>query len=101
MMQKGLSSTQFLPEGRLVGVSPPEQWIKWGLVDPGTLWTLEKTVHGLRESPALWSAERDSQLRKLEWCVGNKTYYLRCCPSDSQVWLLTQKGDASNKLLGI
>ena len=41
------------------------------------------------------------QLRKLEWSVGNKSYYLRCCPWDSQVWLMTQKGDASNKLLGI
>ena len=41
------------------------------------------------------------QLRKLEWSAGGKTYYLRCCPSDSQVWLLTQKHDPTNKLLGI
>jgi hypothetical protein len=90
-----------LPVGRLVIVSPPEQWIKWGLVEPGTLWTLEKAVYGLRESPALWSAERDGKLRQLEWTVGGKTYHLRCCPSDSQVWLLSQKGDNTNRLLGI
>ena len=27
--------------GRLVIVSPPPIWIKWGLVAPGTLWTLD------------------------------------------------------------
>ena len=97
---KGAFLNAVLPEGRLVVVSPPKQWIDWGLVAQGTLWTLEKAVYGLRESPALWSAERDGQLRKLEWSANNKTYQLRCCPSDSQVWLLTQKGDASNKLLG-
>ena len=66
-----------------------------------TLWTLEKAVYGLRESPALWSAERDGQLLKAEWSVGKKTYYLRRCPSNSQVWLITEKGDASLKSLGI
>ena len=51
--------------------------------------------------PAIWSAERDSQLLKAEWSVGKKTYYLRRCPSDSQVWLITEEGDASLKSLGI
>ena len=55
---KGAFLNASLPVGRLVIVSPPEQWIKWGLVEPGTLWTLEKAVYGLRESPALWSAAR-------------------------------------------
>ena len=98
---KGAFLNATLPKERLVVVRPPQQWVDWGHIAPGTLWTLVKAVYGLRESPALWSAERDSQLRKLEWTVKNKTYYLRCCPSDSQVWLLTQKGDPSNKLLGI
>jgi len=40
-------------------------------------------------------------LLKVEWNVGKKTYYLRRCPSDSQVWLITEKGDASKKSLGI
>ena len=97
---KGAFLNAKLPEGRLVVVQPPQIWVDWGLVDPGTFWTLEKAVYGLRESPALWSAERDSQLRKLEWSVGKETFYLRCCASDSQVWLLTKKGD-SDTLLGI
>ena len=93
---KGAFLNASLPAGRLVIVSPPEQWVKWGIIAPGTLWTLEKAVYGLRESPALWSAERDSKLRQLEWIVGKKTYYLRCCSSDSQVWMLTEKGNNSN-----
>lgn len=44
--------------------------VKWGIIEPGTLWTLEKAVYGPRESPALWSTERDSKLRQLEWVVG-------------------------------
>ena len=54
---KGAFLNAGLPKGRLVVVSPPQQWIIWGLVAPGTLWTLDKAVYGLRESPALWSAE--------------------------------------------
>jgi hypothetical protein len=98
---KGAFLNADIPKGRIVVVSPPAQWIQWGLVEADTLWTLEKAVYGLRESPALWSAERDSQLLKAEWSVGKKTYYLRRCPSDSQVWLITEKGDASLKSLGI
>ena len=79
-------------------VKPPEQWVRWGLVKEDVLWTLDKAVYGLRKTPALWSAERDKQLLKLEWCVGKKTYYLRRCASDSQVWILSEK--ASTKLLG-
>ena len=98
---KGAFLNAVIPEGRIVVVRPPEQWVKWGLVKPDTCWTLDKAVYGLRESPALWSAERDSQLLKVEWSVGKKTYYLRRCASDSQVWMLTEKDDPSMKLLGI
>ena len=79
-----------LPEGKLVIVAPPEQWVRWGLVKAGVLWTLERAVYGLRESPALWSAERDSQLVSLCWTVGKVKYHLRRCVSDSQLWILSE-----------
>ena len=69
---KGAFLNADIPKGRIVVVSPPAQWIQWGIVPAGTLWTLEKAVYGLRESPALWSAERDSQLLKAEWSVGKR-----------------------------
>jgi hypothetical protein len=49
---KGAFLNAQLPEGKLVVVRPPEQWSKLGLVEPGTLGTLDKAIYGLRESPA-------------------------------------------------
>ena len=84
---KGAFLNAKLPEGKLVVVSPPEQWVRWGLVEPGITWTLDRAVYGLRELPALWSAERDKQLRQVTWSVGKEQYNLRRCTSDSQLWL--------------
>ena len=92
---KGAFLNASIPDGRIVIVKPPEQWVRWGLVKDDVLWTLDKAVYGLREPPALWSAERDKQLLKLEWCVGKKTYYLRRCASDSQVWIISEKARRS------
>ena len=58
-----------LPEGKLVIVKPPDIWVQWGIVDKDTYWTLEKAVYGLRESPALWSAERDNKLGKVSYLL--------------------------------
>ena len=63
--------------GKLVVVRPPPLFEKWGLVEPGELWTLDKAVYGLRESPRLWSAERDSKLRALRW---ERRRHLLPCP---------------------
>jgi len=46
---KGAFLNAKIPEGKIVIVSPPEQWVKWGLVKAGVYWTLEKAVYGLRE----------------------------------------------------
>jgi hypothetical protein len=48
---KGAFLNAKIPEGKIVIVSPPEQWVRWGLVPAGTYWTLDKAVYGLRESP--------------------------------------------------
>ena len=69
---KGAFLNAKIPEGKLVVVSPPGQWIEWGLVPRGTLWTLDKAVYGLRESPRLWSDERDKQLTQVRWKVETK-----------------------------
>ena len=42
-----------MPSDKTVIVAPPPQWIKWGLVEAGVTWTLDKAVYGLRESPKL------------------------------------------------
>ena len=72
---KGAFLNAKIPEGKIVIVQPPAQWVKWGLVKPDVTWTLYKAVYGLRESPALWGEERDRTLRNLKWSVKNTTYY--------------------------
>ena len=96
---KGAFLNAKLPEGKLVVVSPPAQWVTWGLVPQGVCWTLDRAVYGLRESPALWSAERDARLGEAVWTVGKATYHLRRCSSDSQLWVLTEKD--KNSILGL
>ena len=90
-----------LPEGKLVIVRPPEMWVQWGLVPAGTCWTLEKAVYGLRESPALWSKTRDTELADMTWMVGKRTFRLQRCSSDSQVWILREDHPDRPELLGL
>ncbi len=93
-------------KGKLVIVQPPEQWVRWGLVPAGVFWTLEKAVYGLRESPLLWSQERDTQLTDLRWKVKvsstmERSFRLQRCSSDSQVWMLREDHPGRNTLLGV
>ena len=80
-------------------VSPPPVWVEWGIVKPGITWTLDRAVYGLRESPALWSQERDARLRELSWKVGTKSFRLHQCSADSQCWLLKQ--EKKDELCGV
>ena len=66
---KGAPLNAKLPEGKLVVVRPPGQWVRWGLVEPGEFWTLDRAVYGLRESLFLWAQERDKRLTDLRWTV--------------------------------
>ena len=93
---KGAFLHAHIPEGKVVIVQPPPQWVKWGLVKPGVTWTLDKAVYGLRESPALWGKERDRTLRALQWMSG-KHRYLEQCTGDSQIWYIPQIGESSDK----
>ena len=47
-----------------VYVKPPALLEQFGLIKPGTYWTLTKAVYGLRVSPRLWGKARDLQIRK-------------------------------------
>ena len=90
-----------IPDGKTVIVSPPEQWVRWGVVPAGTYWTLDKAVYGLRESPYLWAEERDKQLNNVRWKVGNRAFRLQRCSADSQVWILREDHPDRSALLGL
>ena len=92
---KGAFLNAKIPEGKIVIVQPPAQWVKWGLVPPGVTWTLDKAVYGLRESPALWGEERDRTLRNLTWSANNVRYHLEQCTGDSQVWYIRKEGESA------
>ena len=65
------------------------------------MWTLEKAVYGFRESPFLWSQERDARLEELRWKVGTTQYRLSRCASDSQVWKLLEVQAGKILILGV
>ena len=90
-----------LPDDLLVVVRPPKIWVTLGLVGPNVLWTLRKAVYGLRCAPRAWGLERDRQLRAASWTDRGNTYTLKQCLSDSQVWRIVQKGDATNRSHGL
>ena len=88
-----------LPDEKLVIVSPPEQWVRWGIVQPGVKWTLDKAVYGLRESPKLWADKRDTEFNQIQWTAEGKDFCLYRCSADSQLWRLREKGKTA--VLGI
>ena len=55
-----------IPSDELVIVRPPDLWVRWQIVQPGTLWTPERAVYGLRQSPKWWGNQRDGVLRAME-----------------------------------
>lgn len=88
-----------LPEGLLIIVRPPKIWETLGLVPPGTLWTLQKAVYGLRCAPRAWGTYRDKELRAMRWKHGGKTFRLIQCVNDAQVWKISQEGGSG--ILGL
>ncbi|MDA8583897.1 hypothetical protein N9L68_06670, partial [bacterium] len=71
-----------IPDGKVVIIQPPAQWVKWGLVKPGVTWILDKAVYELRESPALWGEERDKKPRTLKLTVGSHQCYMEHSTGD-------------------
>ena len=90
-----------LPDDLLIVVRPPKIWVTLGLVGQDVLWTLRRAVYGLRCAPRAWGLERDRKLRKATWTSQGKTYRLKQCMSDSQVWRIVQDGDRSSMTHGL
>ena len=86
LVVKGAFMYAPLPEDMLIVVRPPKIWVTLGLVKPDVLWTLRRAVYGLRCAPRAWGLERDRKLREATWKSEGKTYRLKQCMSDSQVW---------------
>eukprot|EP00971_Amphidinium_carterae_P322565 6410938-Amphidinium_carterae.3 len=59
-----------------VYVRPPKILVKEGLVSPGILWKLKKSLYGLRTSPLAWERERDRTISRLSWTIQGVWYCL-------------------------
>ena len=89
-----------LPESMLVVVQPPKFFVECGLAQPGELWTLHRAVYGLKAAPRAWGLERDSKFRNMSWTANGKEFFLQQCESDSQVWMIRQRGSKTNGEFG-
>eukprot|EP00971_Amphidinium_carterae_P266116 5278854-Amphidinium_carterae.1 len=59
-----------------VYVRPPKVLVQIGLVKPGILWKLKKSLYGLRTSPLAWERERDRTIAQLSWTIKGVWYCL-------------------------
>ena len=75
---------------RSIAVQPPKLAVMLGLAKPGDLWLIKKALYGLKESPAIWSAFRDAQLKEARWVSHGKSYYLIQTEADPQLWGICQ-----------
>ena len=75
-----------IPEDELILVSPPTQWVMWGIVPKGTVWRLNKAVYGLRRSPKWCADERDEkfEMYDLECTLGFFLDWVREVPFGSE-----------------
>ena len=55
--------------GLPVALQPPSISYELGLAEEGHMWLVEQAIYRLRESPAMWSQYRDSQLALARWTV--------------------------------
>ena len=81
--------------GPPVAVQPPSIAVKLGLVAPGAFLLVRQSLYGLRESPAIWAAYRDAELRmaKFSICVDGKEIPCRLKPiiSDTRCGRLSRR----------
>ena len=76
-------------KGELLVLNPPNVCVKAGLVEEHEYWLVKKAIYGLRESPLLWSIERDKKMSKMKIKVPSKDdpnkvdiYFLKKLQSD-------------------
>ena len=53
-------------KGEVLVLVPPKIFVKAGLVKEDEVWEVTKAIYGLKESPLLWSKERDRCLNELK-----------------------------------
>ena len=52
-------NADYVIEGEMLLLKPPYIYVKAGLIEADEYWLVKKAIYGLKESPLLWSKERD------------------------------------------
>ena len=77
-------------------IRPPAALVQLGLAGPNERWQLTHRMYGLRQSPKLWSAFRDAELRKMIVRDEEKTWVLKQGTAEPNMWLIYE-AEASGK----
>ena len=86
-------------KGEILLLRPPYIYVKAGLVEPDEFWMVRKAIYGLKESPLLWSKDRDNKLLKIvievertEDSTVKEEYILKKLKGDPNIWHILKKG---------
>ena len=89
-------NADYIIKGEMLLLKPPYIYVKAGLAEPDEYWLVKKAIYGLKESPLLWSKERDHRLEKLiikiEKDEIQEEYILKKRKSDPNTWHIVKKG---------
>ncbi|OLP83551.1 Retrovirus-related Pol polyprotein from transposon TNT 1-94 [Symbiodinium microadriaticum] len=69
-------------------IRPPTALVQLGLAEPSERWQLTHGMYGLRQSPKLWSAYRDAELRKMIVRGEETTWVLKQGTAEPNMWLI-------------
>ena len=72
-------------------LKPPAVLLQKGVVSQDTLWSVNKAVYGLVESPADWSDYRDKEIAGMQWKLHDKIYELQMS-EETNMWLIKEVG---------
>jgi hypothetical protein len=93
-------NAEYYIKGQLLLLKPPAIYVKAGLVGPDDYWLVKKAIYGLKESPLLWSKEKDVKLSKMKIKMMSKEdptieveYFLKELQGDPNTWRILKKGD--------
>ena len=93
-------NADYIIKGELLVLNPPNVCVKAGLVEEHEYWLVKKAICGLRETPLLWSIEREKKMSKMKIKVPSKDdpskvdiYFLKKLQSDPNTWHILKEGE--------
>ena len=74
-------------------VIPPRLLADNGYVSSNSFWLVQRPLHGLRESPAIWAAYRSARLSTARISYQNRYLVLKMSKVDPELWLIFYDGE--------